>query len=209
MQIVLGSQSPRRRELLQTVVPNSQLQVIPPIDPDEPGFDGLTSDEEISSRLSQIVDGKSCDVQNQLAQNPEFSDFCLICADTTVVASTPSGGRIVLGKPPVEDWKSTVKEWFQLYYNERPHEVWTCCRVVTSAQQRDIIVKTVVKMIPLDDWLIDWYLATDEPLGKAGGYAIQGRAALLIDHVDGSLTNVIGLPMAELTSVLREFQVMP
>ena len=69
-------------------------------------------------------------------------------------------------------------------------------------------MKTAVTFSSIDDWWIDWYLSTQEPIGKAGGYGIQGDAASLVDSIRGSLTNVIGLPMFELTNLLRKFHVI-
>ena len=69
-------------------------------------------------------------------------------------------------------------------------------------------VKTKVLFCTLDDWLIDWYVSTDESIGKAGGYGIQGRASMLVEAVNGSFTNVVGLPMMEVTQTLRDFGVL-
>ncbi|MEQ9411366.1 MAG: Maf family protein [Fuerstiella sp.] len=206
MQIILGSQSPRRRELLASVAGADRLIVRPPIQSDEAGFAGLVSVAGIEQRLSEVVRSKHEDVTRQI-RHSEFGNRppCIICADTIVVATSSDNNCIVLEKPPAETWQPTVKDWFVRYYSDRPHDVWTCCRISGDDQVREFIVKTTVRLCKLDDWLIDWYLSTGEPVGKAGGYGLQGDAAMLVESVDGSLTNVIGLPMLEVTSVLREF----
>jgi septum formation protein len=64
------------------------------------------------------------------------------------------------------------------------------------------VVTTVVTFVELDDATVDWYVGTGEPFDKAGGYAIQGAGAALVGRVDGSVTNVIGLPLAETLALL-------
>ena len=88
MQIILGSQSPRRRDLLGGLVPSSQLQVLPPQSPEEPGFDELGTAVEIADRLRSIVRLKRADVTRQIAVQ---QNACLICADTIVVATRADG----------------------------------------------------------------------------------------------------------------------
>lgn len=205
MQLILGSQSPRRRELLETVVGNHRLRVLAPQDADEPGFDGLTSTTEIKQQLRQIVRLKHQDVSQQLdAEAATREAVCLITADTIVVAEDETGQQKVLGKPPQTHWQQTMRNWFEKYYNNRPHQVWTAVRISWNDQVREFIVSTTVQLCPLNDRLINWYLSTEESIGKAGGYGIQGKAALLVDGIQGSLTNVIGLPMRDVMNVLDE-----
>ena len=214
--IVLGSQSPRRRELMQSVIPSEQLIVLPPQNEDEAGFDDCDTESLIEARIHEITGTKLDDVKSQVDARSEAADglaaFTVVCADTIVVVrepgSDPHRPARVLGKPPMPHWQPVVRDWFQRYYAEGPHEVWTCFGVADGSRRRLQTVRTSVTMGAIDDWWLDWYLSTDEPVGKAGGYGIQGLAAHLVQSVEGSLTNVIGLPMLELVAVLREVGVL-
>jgi septum formation protein len=72
-----------------------------------------------------------------------------------------------------------------------------------TAGVRTLVVETVVEFAELGTDAIDWYIATGEPFGKAGGYAIQGAGGALVRRVDGSVSNVIGLPLAETLALIR------
>ncbi len=204
MLTVLGSQSPRRFELLQQIIATDELTVLPPKSADEPGFEGLTRVSAIESQLRNVVQLKLGDVVEQLQQQGRLlSECCVICADTIVVARGSNDLPVVLGKPPMPHWQATVRDWFRNYYSGRTHEVWTGCVIAADDKLQHVIVKTHVTMCSLQDELIDWYVSTEEPIGKAGGYGLQGAAAMLIDAVDGSLTNVIGLPLREVRQTLK------
>lgn len=211
---ILGSRSPRRLELLQQLVPAHRIQVIPPLRSEELGFDGLVCWPDIKARLQAIACQKSQDVWRQLTSD-QRENAVVITADTSVIvdklgrslSSTTllqSSPLLVLGQPPQDDkWRSTVREWFQRWYAGQTHlvatavhvtgpEGWVAERVCTSA---------VTFRADVDRWL-DWYLTTDEPLGKAGGYALQGAASIFVERVEGSLSNVVGLPLETLLELL-------
>lgn len=205
MHIVLGSQSPQRFELLSTIVRVCDFEVLPPISDKEPGFDHLTHSEEIEARLQHVVDVKFADVQQQLQNSAtDIQDCCIICADTVVVATDQQQNSIVLGKPPAGDWQPTVRTWFTKYYASRPHQVWTTVRMGSANRIFRETVKTRIVLSDIDSQMLDWYLGTEEPIGKAGGYAVQGIAAMFVQAIEGSLTNVIGLPMMEVARGFRE-----
>ncbi|MCR9197629.1 MAG: Maf family protein [Planctomycetaceae bacterium] len=214
--VVLGSQSPRRRELMQSVIPSEQLIVLPPQNAAEAGFDDCDTEAQIEARIQEITGAKLDDVKAQVDTGAEVADgpaaFTVVCADTIVVVREPGSDSErparVLGKPPVSHWQPVVRDWFQRYYANGPHEVWTCFGVANGSRRQLQTVRTSVTLGAIDDWWIDWYLSTDEPVGKAGGYGIQGLAAHLVQSVEGSLTNVIGLPMMELVAVLREVSLL-
>ncbi len=84
------------------------------------------------------------------------------------------------------------------------HEVHTAVVVRTAAGDRAELVTTRVRFVPLEDAEIEWYVASREPEGKAGAYAIQGRAARFIDRIEGSWSNVVGLPLATVARMLKE-----
>lgn len=207
--IILGSQSPRRLELLSYVVPREQIEVIPPRNPDEPGFEDCGDRTAILSQLTKLAELKSDDVWNQLTEREKK---ILITADTIIVAGDDQ--PVVLGKPEVSssgeqgfDWKSTVRQWFQRFYSGKSHFVYTGVCLRNDSRQSVFYVGTEVRFHEVSEPDLRWYLDTEEPLGKAGGYAIQGAGSLFVKSVEGSLSNVIGLPLAETKRALTEFGV--
>lgn len=208
--LILGSQSDQRRRLLESITQPSAVSVLPPTSADEPGFDGLHTVSEIEERLNLVVQMKTDDVCLQLeslarsAATTHESSSVVICADTVVVCVDSQGRQIVLGKPPLMEWEDTVRFWFRTYYSDQIHEVWTGFQLTSDDQSRFQIVKSKVAFpVISDDW-IDWYLSTNEPIGKAGGYGIQGHAAAFVKSINGSLTTIIGLPVWELRQMLVE-----
>ena len=200
--IVLGSRSPRRLELLSLLVAPKRIVVLPPTDPDEPGFEGLRGDPAIRDQLLQIARMKNADVRAR-AECPR--DALVLTADTVIVAGQP-GAYEVLGQPPTGDhWKSTVRRWFHSHYFGQTHRALTAV-VLSDAMgnHRERIVETSVSMGPENAALLEWYLNTGEPLGKAGGYALQGAGSVFITHVAGSLTNVVGLPLEAVQEMLDD-----
>jgi len=200
--IVLGSRSPRRRELLALLVPSERILVLPPSDPDEPGFEGLRDEAAIADQLRQIARMKNDNVRTR-GECPR--EALVLTADTVIVAGDP-GAYVVLGQPPTcSEWRATVREWFYSHYFHRMHRAMTAV-VLSHADGRswEQIVETRVTMGPPDPALLDWYLNTDEPLGKAGGYALQGAGSVFIERVEGSLSNVVGLPLEAVRQLLQE-----
>jgi septum formation protein len=123
------------------------------------------------------------------------SGSVVLAADTTVVA----GGEI-LGKP--ESDSEAVRMLQKL--GGAVHDVFTGVVVIGGNGERAEVVRTRVHLLPITMDEIQWYVATGEPKGKAGGYAIQGRAARFVDWIDGSWSNVVGLPVATVARMLRE-----
>jgi septum formation protein len=203
--LILGSRSPRRKELLQLLIPDHRIVVRPPRSAVEAGFDGLADRGAIAARLNEIVDAKRHDVDAQFTAEERRTAIGLV-ADTIIVASEPDGTPIVLGQPPVRpDWRAVVRLWFERYYSGRTHEAWTgVCLWTATRLLASRIVKTSVTFRPIASDEIDWYLSTDEPRGKAGGYALQGLASVFVTRVEGSLTNVVGLPLEAVQPALRE-----
>ena len=111
----------------------------------------------------------------------------ILAADTTVVVD---GG--VLGKP--EDDADAARMLTVL--SGRAHDVLTAVAIRRGAVERLEIVSTQVTFLALTPDDIAWYVGTGEPAGKAGAYAIQGRAARFVDRIEGSWSNVVGLPIA-------------
>ncbi len=118
-----------------------------------------------------------------------------MAADTVVVA----GGRL-MGKPvDVRDAHSMLRALAGVV-----HEVHTAVVVRGPGRQVEDVVTTEVRFTPLSEREIAWYISTGEAEGKAGAYAIQGRAARFIDRIDGSWSNVVGLPISTAYRLLAE-----
>lgn len=203
--LILGSRSPRRRELLEMLVPPESIDVRPPRSSDELGFEGLTSWLDIAQRLQQIAREKNDDVLSQLS--PSDGLQLVLTADTTIVATDAEGCYRVLGQPPNdESWRETVRNWFCDLYAGRSHIAATsvCLTNQHTGQRLERIVQSHVWVRDDVERLLDWYLATDEPLGKAGGYALQGLASVFVTRVEGSITNVVGLPLEALVELLPQ-----
>lgn len=223
LRFVLGSRSPRRWELLQQIVRADQIDVVPPASSDEAGFDGLTEWLSIRDRMQAITRHKSAQIVNQLGGNATRA--VIICADTSIVISEASAAHLgsaieecplpaplrVIGQPPANEPRSeTLRMWYRDYYAGRTHLAATSLRVITPDQR--VIERIVTTQITfrgdIDPWF-DWYLASGEPEGKAGGYAVQGAGSIFMTSIVGSLTNVIGLPLEALLEALWELNVLP
>lgn len=203
-QVILGSRSPRRLELLQLLVPRDRILVRPPRSPVEDDFDGLCDPETIAARLQKIVTTKYQDVKQQLTMHERQTALGIV-ADTIIVGQQPNGSLSVLGQPPLADAEATVRNWFSRYYSGKTHSAWTGVTLWSpSGILFTEIVKSEVTFREVHPQEIDWYLTTGESLGKAGGYALQGLASIFVSRVEGSLTNVVGLPLEILRPVLAE-----
>jgi septum formation protein len=186
--IILASASPRRADLLRQV--GLEFEVCP-ADIDESLRDG----ESPANYVARLSVGKAGEVANTA---PARLPAIVIGADTTVEVD----GEI-LGKPTDDDDARRMLHRLSAV----PHRVRTGVTVMGAARSgvtsRTIVVETTVVFVELDDDTIDWYVRTREPFGKAGGYAIQGAGGALVERIDGSVTNVIGLPLAETLALLR------
>ena len=209
--IILGSRSPRRRELLSLLVPPKQIEIRRPRDAEELGFEEVTTWLAIAQRLQQIARTKNDDVCQQLSEadiRPAGDAPALVLtADTTIVATDAMARLHVLGQPPKDDsWPDVVRRWFRELYAGRSHIAATavCLTESSSGRRLERIVQSHVLVREDVEPLLDWYLATGEPLGKAGGYALQGRASVFVTRVEGSLTNVVGLPLEALVEMLPQ-----
>lgn len=206
--IILGSRSPRRLELLSQIFPAEEIEIFPPLVEEEAGFGDLTTLLEIKSRLLTIAAHKWDDVCGQVSQRAG-SPPPILTADTVVVANGPTSEPVALEKPPDEDdYAATIRRWFRDYYAGKPHVVMTAF-VLGFPESRRVgrVVSTEVTFRDdVDRWL-DWYIATGEPRGKAGGYALQDRGSIFVTRVEGSYSNVVGLPLEELMQALNELEV--
>lgn len=184
MHLILASASPRRAELLASAGFDFEIS---PADVDESPRVG----EEPGSYALRVATDKAA----RVAPDRRKSGTVVLGADTVVVA-----GNRILGKP-ADDFEaaSMLKQ-----LSGAVHVVLTAVVLRTESRQVSDIVSTRVHLLPLTDDEISWYIRTREPEGKAGAYAIQGRAARFIDWIEGSWSNVVGLPLATVYRLLRE-----
>lgn len=182
--LILGSASPRRLDLL------AQIGITPddirPADIDETP----RRHEDARDYVRRMASEKSA------AINAAAGDIVL-AADTVVTA-----GRRILGKPT----DTTEARAFLTLLSGRRHRVMTAISLRRFGREWTRLVETQVRLRPLCAAEIDDYLGSDEWQGKAGGYAIQGRAGAFVNWIGGSFSAVVGLPLAETATLLRAAQ---
>ncbi|WP_197440268.1 Maf family protein [Polystyrenella longa] len=213
--IILGSRSPRRAELLQLLIPAEQIEILTPANSVESGFQDAHTWREIERLVSEIARTKNDDVIQQLEDAGRTDYQAVLTADTVIVCLEPRqvddkvATLHVLGQPHEEgDWQSEVRRWFKQYYFGRDHwAVTALCLIDSTGWLHESVVRTTVTFRRADLKLLDWYLSTKEPLGKAGGYAIQEAGSMFVESIEGSLTNVVGLPLESLNKLLKDCEI--
>lgn len=181
MKLILGSGSPRRKELLAQlgIVPDA---ILPPDIDEDPRKGELP--RPYAARLAR----------EKAAAVAGGADDIIVCADTTVAL-----GRRILGKP--RDAGEAAE--FLTMLGGRRHEVITAVAVRRGARLWARESVSAVKMKRLSDAELNAYLAGGEWEGKAGAYAIQGAAGAFIPWISGSFTGIVGLPLAETAALLQ------
>lgn len=181
--IVLGSASPRRAELLRA----AGIE-----------FDVMHADVDESVHRGERPDAYVRRVAEAKARAVAGRDRArlVVAADTTVVIDD-----MMLGKPVDDD---DAKRMLYLL-SGRTHEVLTAVAVSRAGISGPLVEveRTEVEFAPLTEFEIEWYVATGEPRDKAGAYAIQGYASRFVTRIDGSYSNVVGLPIALVYEMLK------
>lgn len=182
--LFLASTSPRRRELLQQlglVFSVLRVDVDESCRPQEPAPDYVDrlAREKAAAGLAQLT-----------------GPGVVVAADTTVVL-----GDELLGKP--SSLEAAVAMWTRLAGRE--HRVLTGIAVADRREMRSVVVTTRVRFRDISPGEMQAYWASGEPADKAGGYAIQGRGAVFVTGIEGSYSNVVGLPLAETAALLAAF----
>ena len=189
MRFILASSSPRRRELLTSI--GLDFDVVPSHIPEEhqPG----EAPEAYVARLSR-------DKANAIAM--KHPSQWVIAADTTVLL-----GDQLLEKPAD---KADAARMLSLIAGQT-HIVYTGVTLqhVDRQYRETRVAESEVSMLPLSSSDVEWYVATGEPLDKAGAYAVQGIGAMFIESIHGSYTNVVGLPLAMLFQMMRKVGIDP
>ena len=176
--MILASKSPRRRELLHLITDDFEIRTA---DVDETLPDGISPAEAVLY-LSKIK-----------AQPFADTGDTVIGADTVVAID----GKI-LGKP------QDIDDAFQMLslLSGKTHSVFTGVTVIRHQQEVSFFSETKVTFYPLSVQQINDYIATKEPMDKAGAYGIQGKGALLVEKIEGDYFNVVGLPVGKLNQIL-------
>jgi septum formation protein len=182
--IVLASGSPRRRELLEQLGLRFEVRAA---DIDESVHQGEPPVDYVA-RLSR----------EKAAAVPVPDGTLVIAADTTVDVD-----GTILGKPADEAEARSMLAAM----SGRRHHVHTGVTLRLGAEVRTEVITTAVDVVTIDDATAAWYVATGEPFDKAGGYAIQGAGGALVAGVQGSVSNVIGLPLTTVVELARDLGV--
>jgi septum formation protein len=186
MRVILASASPRRAELLKAAGID--------FDPMPAHVDETVQNGESAERyVRRLADAKACDALARSHGRP------VVAADTVVVVD----GEI-LGKPvDANDARRMLR-----LLSGRQHEVLTAVSVSLGSPDdvcpaASAVERTTVEFAPLSDEEIGWYVASGEPMDKAGAYGIQGLASRFVTRIDGSYSNVVGLPVALVYKLLN------
>jgi septum formation protein len=189
--LILASASPRRRELLAQA--GFTFQVHPAQIPEDP-----RPNEDPIAYVARLAREKAQTVFAQLAARPEVaSDLAVLGADTTVTLDDQ-----ILGKPSDPADAARILRLL----SGRTHHVITGVALVTATSTVEAAEVTAVRFLTLSDEEIAAYVATGEPMDKAGAYAIQGRAIRWIPRIEGCYSNVVGLPVALVATLLESHQ---
>lgn len=191
MELILASASPRRRELIELlgvpfrIVPSLYVEPAPPLEP---------------VNLPELVMEFAARKALEVAQR--FEKGWVLGADTLVSLADPFG--VPLGKPTDPDDACRMLTMLA----GRAHYVFTGIALIPPALTGDTVApvrtftKTLVKFRDLTPGMIDKYVATGEPMDKAGAYGAQGFAAPFIERIEGDFYNVVGLPLCEVGRIL-------
>jgi len=203
--LILASRSPQRRAILEQLgipfeVRIAEVDELGEGPPDEVVAENAYRKAAAVAGLARAdgadgADGAGGADAPVVEGTPDATDELVLGVDTIVTL----GGRIY-GKPgDVEDARSTLRT-----LAGRRHAVLSGVCLIEGPRVRTAVSTTLVELRALDEALIDWYLATGEWSGRAGGYAIQGRGAALVRRIEGDYLNVVGLPVALLLELAPE-----
>ena len=192
--VYLASQSPRRRQLLEQLGVTYEL-LLPGEHEDAEALEAVLP-KEAPLRYVQRVTQLKLDAALRRLQDRKLPLAPVLCSDTTVAL-----GRTILGKPAdAADAKRMLA-----MLSSKTHRVLTAIALGTQQSRQQAVSISRVTFAPMTSEQIHAYAATGEPMGKAGAYAVQGRAAAHIAHLSGSYSGIMGLPMYETAQLLRAF----
>ncbi|MCJ0763349.1 Maf family protein [Variovorax terrae] len=190
--IYLASQSPRRRQLLEQMGIRHEL-LLPGADEDAEAIEAVLPNEAPATYVKRVTRLK-LDAALQRLRRRGLPPAPVLCSDTTVAL-----GRTIYGKPA--DARDAARMLREL--SGSTHRVLTAVAVQHGRQRLEALSDSRVTFAALTPAQVRAYVASGEPLGKAGAYAVQGRAAAFIAHISGSYSGIMGLPMFETAQLLQ------
>ena len=219
MDIILASGSPRRRELLS----RAQLEfTVISVDIDETPYQHEAPKDYILRMVAVKAEVATVELNRQLKNNDAQSNKSIISQPIILLTSDTIGvlpdGKTVLVKP--NNREDAYHMWQQM--SDSTHEVWTAVQATQLSlpskhldafdteqvwkiiNQQQIIERTEVTFVALTKEMMSEYWDSGEPADKAGGYGIQGRGAAWVNRINGSYTNVVGLPLAQTLTLIKE-----
>ncbi|WP_431048112.1 Maf family protein [Roseateles sp. L2-2] len=192
--LYLASQSPRRRQLLEQIGVRHEL-LLPGADEDAEALEAVVAGESPDDYVRRVTVAK-LDAALQRRARRGLPPAPVLCSDTTVAL-----GDRILGKPDDAAHASEILSRL----SGREHRVLTAVAVGTPDGRRLSAVNvSLVRFAVIGDERLRAYVASGEPMGKAGAYAIQSQAAAWIEHITGSYSGIMGLPLFETAELLRE-----
>jgi len=190
--IYLASQSPRRRQLLEQLGVSCELLLAGPGE-DSEALEAVLGGESPTAYVQRVTQLK-LDAAVARLKKRGLPAAPVLCSDTTVAM-----GRRIYGKP--EDEPDAERMLSELAGGT--HRVLTAVAVQHGRKRVQALSVSRVTFAPLSRAQIRAYVATGEPMGKAGAYAVQGRVAMFISHLSGSYSGIMGLPLHETALLLR------
>ncbi len=190
--IYLASQSPRRSQLLEQLGVRHEL-LLPDASEDTEALEAVLPGEAPKTYVQRVTALKlaAALARREMRQLP---DAPVLCADTTVALE-----RTIFGKPEnSEDARRMLRT-----LSNHEHRVITAVALGYQGRQLSACNVSRVRFAAMDDAAINAYVTSGEPMGKAGAYAVQGRAAAYIARISGSYSGIMGLPLFETAQLLR------
>lgn len=191
--VYLASQSPRRTQLLTQIGVSHELLIASPDEDVEALEEVLTGEAPLTyvKRVTQL----KLEAAVSRMKHRDLPNAPILCADTTVAI-----GRQILGKP--KDAKDALR--ILKILSGRTHRVLTAVAVAANRKRAISVSVSQVTFAPMKLAQIQTYIASGEPMGKAGAYGVQGLAATYISEIKGSYSGIMGLPLFETAQLLRQ-----
>ena len=195
--IYFASQSPRRAQLLELLGVKYEL-LIPSAEEDAEGLEVALKNEAPSAYVQRVT-GLKLDAALLRRKRRGLPAGPVLCSDTTVAL-----GRVIYGKPESE--ADAVRMLTAL--SGQTHRVLTAIALHSGTKRVQALSTSKVTFASMTAKQIKAYVASGEPMGKAGAYAIQGRAAAYVSHISGSYSGIMGLPMHETATLLAQLKLL-
>lgn len=194
--VYLASQSPRRRQLLEQIgLPHEPL--LPGANEDAEALEAVRGGEAPAAYVQRVTRAK-LDAARRRLKARGLPPAPVLCADTTVALRAR-----ILGKPAdAHEARAMLAA-----LSGRTHRVLSAVAMWTGTRRLEAQSISRVRFAVLPPQVIDAYVESGEPFGKAGAYAIQSALAGWIEHIDGSYSGIMGLPLAETAALLRQARV--